>query len=67
MKIILDIKGTDITFDLDEAEKLYNELDKIFGAKTPFWKDWQEIPRPSYAPGFNEWPPMTITSDDKSS
>jgi hypothetical protein len=75
MRIILDIKGTDITFDLDEAKKLYNELDKIFGAKTPFWKDWKET-KPSYYedlgwrtpkpdPDWSKWPPMKITCDGK--
>ena len=41
---MLEIKGTYITFDLYEAEQLYNELNKIFGAKTPFLTEFKGTP-----------------------
>lgn len=33
MKLVLNINGKEITFSIDEAKMLYQELHEIFGAK----------------------------------
>lgn len=53
-KINIEIDGKNIELSFDEALKLYNELDSIFGNKTEY------IPYPQPYPRY-PWYPAEIT------
>ena len=51
VKIVLNINGVDTPISFDDAKKLYQDLQVIFGDKPLF------VPKPMYDPGYpNHYP-----------